>query len=90
MRTSISSRQSREPWPNNLFSRWVVGALDSVWVAVYIYICRNHPHLLDTFMKIWGHNEDWVTPGSKVTEGYSQPDLLLKHLALRGPHLFEE
>lgn len=70
---------------------WVVGALDSAWVAVYIYLLRNRPDLIHVFRRIWGDNSDWITPGQVPKEGEAPVhDLLLKHLQLRAGGLFEE
>jgi monoamine oxidase len=73
---------------------WVVGALDSAWVAVYIYLFRHHWTLIPKFQQIWGSNPDWITPGPRFDPTRAPPtdavhDLLLKHLVLRRPELFE-
>ena len=39
-------------------SRWVVGALDSVWRAVYSYLFFTDPSKLDAFYAL-GKNAEW-------------------------------
>ena len=45
-----------------MFSRWVVGALDSAWRAVYSYLYYTDPSKLDAFYAIWGKNAEWFQP----------------------------
>jgi hypothetical protein len=40
-------------------SRWVVGALDSAWRAVYSYLLFTDPRKLDMFYTLWGKNAEW-------------------------------
>ena len=42
-----------------LCSRWVVGALDSAWRAVYSYLLFTDPSKLDKFYELWGKNAEW-------------------------------
>ena len=41
------------------FSRWVVGALDSAWRAVYSYLLYTDPSKLEAFYAWWGKNAEW-------------------------------
>ena len=41
------------------FFRWVVGALDSAWRAVYSYLLYTDPSKLDAFYAMWGKNAEW-------------------------------
>ena len=43
-------------------SRWVVGALDSAWRAVYSYLLFTDPSKLDVFYALWGKNAEWFQP----------------------------
>ena len=43
-------------------SRWVVGALDSAWRAVYSYLLFTDPRKLDAFYALWGKNAEWFEP----------------------------
>ena len=43
-------------------SRWVVGALDSAWRAVYSYLLFTDPSKLDAFYALWGKNAEWFEP----------------------------
>ena len=47
-------------------SRWVVGALDSAWRAVYSYLYFTDPSKLDDFYALWGKNAEWfeAEPGT--------------------------
>jgi hypothetical protein len=47
-------------------SRWVVGALDSAWRAVYSYLLYTDPSKLDAFYALWGKNPEWfeTEPGT--------------------------
>lgn len=57
--------------------RWVVGALDSAWRAVYEYLLASgQPQTtIEKFFKLWGKNIEWVCPSSRyVDEGRSTED----------------
>ena len=43
-------------------SRWVVGALDSSWRAVYSYLLFTNPSKLDSYYALWGKNPEWFEP----------------------------
>ena len=43
-------------------NRWVVGALDSAWRAVYSYLLYTDPGKLDMFYSLWGKNAEWFEP----------------------------
>ena len=45
-----------------MFPRWVVGALDSAWRAVYSYLYYTDPSKLDSFYNLWGKNAEWFEP----------------------------
>jgi hypothetical protein len=42
--------------------RWVVGALDSAWRAVYSYLLYTDPSKLEVFYALWGKNAEWFEP----------------------------
>jgi hypothetical protein len=56
-------------------SRWVVGALDSAWRAVYSYLLFTNPSKLDAFYALWGKNAEWFEP-EPVTGKLSNKSLL--------------
>jgi hypothetical protein len=72
--------------------RWVVGALDSVWQAINVYLQINHPEMLSKFYDLWGTNMDWVNPTSTYNpgDGPIEPsdNLLLQNLLIERPDLF--
>ncbi|KAF8638781.1 hypothetical protein AX16_010432 [Volvariella volvacea WC 439] len=69
---------------------WVVGALDSAWRAVNEYLTLNYQQLLPKFYAEWGTNEEWTKKSTKPGKAPDvQDDLLLEHLILHRPHLFE-
>jgi len=39
--------------------RWVVGALDSAWRAVYNYLFLSDPSKIAKFFELWGTNAEW-------------------------------
>ena len=41
-------------------SRWVVGALDSTWRAMYSYLAFTNPSKQDVFHAFWGKNTEWI------------------------------
>jgi hypothetical protein len=71
-----------------------VGACDSVWQAIDVYLHRHHPEKLPQFYKNWGVNMDWVNPRSQYQPGdkpenfLAKDNLLLKHLVIHRPDLF--
>ncbi|KAG1873114.1 hypothetical protein F4604DRAFT_2011818 [Suillus subluteus] len=45
----------------NVTCRWVVGALDSTWRAVYEYLLASRQHeKIQRFFNLWGKNEEWT------------------------------
>jgi hypothetical protein len=64
--------------------RWIVGALDSAWVAVAKYLRLTAPHKLPDFYEMWGTNAEWNGTSTPVGGGDAQeriafePNLLFK------------
>ena len=59
------------------YFRWVVGALDSAFRAVYSYLFFMDPSKLDAFYASWGKNTEWfeqepdtVKPSNSLFERY--------------------
>ena len=50
-------------------SRWIVGALDSAWRAVYSYLLYTDPSKLEVFYTLWGRNEEWFEPLAEPETG---------------------
>jgi len=49
-----------------LFYRWVVGALDSAWRAVYEYLIASGQYAkIPKFFRLWGRNIEWTQPSCK-------------------------
>ncbi|KAF4575443.1 hypothetical protein EYR40_004817 [Pleurotus pulmonarius] len=77
---------------------WVVGALDSAWRAVkeiLVLVYGTESEQYKKFIEIWGNNEEWTTrKATRETLFFSTPvesneDMLLDHLKLDAPHLFD-
>ena len=51
--------------------RWIVGALDSAWRAVYEYLLASGkpPTTINKFFKLWGSNVEWTCSSSKLADG---------------------
>ena len=60
---------------NVIVSRWVVGALDSAWRAVYSYLLFTDPSKLDMFFALWGKNAEWFEPEPDTDEPSSNNSL---------------
>lgn len=73
---------------------WVVGALDSAWVAVHNYLIMTHASqdTLNKFYNNWGINWEWTKSGaeSKNNNGTlaHEDNLLLEHLIIHRSDLF--
>ena len=61
-------------------NRWVVGALDSAWRAVYSYLLYTDPGKLDMFYSLWGKNAEWFEP-EPGTGKHSNISLFERYLA---------
>jgi hypothetical protein len=53
---------------NDVSYRWVVGALDSAWRAVYEYLLASGQST-EKFFELWGKNVEWTTPSSQYADG---------------------
>lgn len=84
----------------SILASWVVGALGSAWRAVYeLLLCSTTwRSKRQKFFRLWGKNEDWIVSrrggyaGLPSDEDSIDPrdDLLLKHLGLTTPSIFDD
>ncbi|KAG1869404.1 hypothetical protein DFJ58DRAFT_855718 [Suillus subalutaceus] len=71
---AISTRHT-----GNVTCRWVVGALDSAWRAVYEYLLASGQHdKIQRFFDLWGKNEEWTGQSKHGKHHPTDPNTMLR------------